>query len=427
MKKLLSLALALIMCCSTLSACAVETVAAAAPNNAENAADTPIRSGEATVSSAVKLASSAGTMEIKETYGTITLSSPILYTISVSDLGKIDMSSAEVIREGVPFDEVSAAEYASQNMWSKISAVYAIPTGTIITLPSGILTSTILQMDVTVENGVCRADQLNVSLFPGYDAIQAPEPEPAYIAVIELEYVNVPEKSTVTADGSGVSGSSPDDRYAGSIAFFVSEDASAENPFGSSVPAAPETPQAPATSSPTGNSGFTDVAADAYYFEPVNWAIQKSIASGMGDGLFSPDITCSTAHILTFLWRAKGSPKPTSTTNPFTDVQESDYYYKAALWAKENNVLPLPFNPAFQGDAPCTRGMAMLYIWRAAGFFAAEKSSGFADVPDTSLYAPAVDWAVENGVTTGMGDGTFGSEIICTRAQIITFLYRAFK
>lgn len=429
MKKLFSLMLALAMCCLTLSACAVGTGEPAAPDNDKGTLDTFVSSGNEPANSVVMLANSAGNTEINEVYGTITLSNPILYTISTSGLGKIDMSSMVATVEDMPYDEDTfgcpASEYPNRYMWPHISAVYAVPEGTTVTFPSGILTFTIFELDLTVENGTCRADELNVFNYPGFGAIPMPKPDPtSYIAVIELKYTNVPENSTVTSGGSGASGTAIGDGIAGYVAFYVPKDSTAENPFGSSTSTAPA---APVTPPPTGNSGFTDVAADAYYYEPVQWAVEKNITSGTTDTTFSPDNTCTTAQILTFLWRTKGSPEPTSTENPFTDVQESDYYYKAALWAKENNVLPLPFNPAFQGDTPCTRGMSMLYIWRAAGFFAAEKSSNFTDVPATTLYAPAVDWAVENGITYGTSDTTFSPDNTCTRAQIMTFLYRAFK
>lgn len=435
MKKLLSLTLALAMCFSlTLSACAVETEEAAAPNSIESTVDTSVSSGNEAVNSVDTFANSAGDTEIKESFGTITLSNPILYTISTSDLGKIDIGSAELTIEDQPYDESSfgrpSSEYIS-GWWSDISAVYAVPEGTTATFPSGIVTATVFELDLTVENGACRADDMKVFLFPGYDTL--PLNGNGFILTIKLDYTEVPENIRVTPGGSGGSGSAIGDSDAGTIAFYVPEDASAGNPFGSSAPAAPSTPQTPATTATpttpatTGSSTFTDVAANAYYAESVKWAVEKGITSGTTATTFSPNNTCTTAQILTFLWRAKGSPEPTSTANPFTDVKESAYYYKAALWAKENNVLPLPFNPALKGDSPCTRAMAMLYIWRADGFLAAEKSSSFTDVAATTIYAPAIDWAVEKGITSGTTDTTFSPDNTCTRAQIVTFLYRAFK
>lgn len=171
--------------------------------------------------------------------------------------------------------------------------------------------------------------------------------------------------------------------------------------------------------------GFNDVLETDYFAASVLWAVENSVTSGTTSTTFSPDDTCTTAQILTFLWRAKGSPEPTSKTSTFTDIKESDYFYKAALWAKENNIISKD-STAFNGNTPCTRSMAVLYIWRAAGFPAAEKTSSFTDVAATTLYAPAVDWAVEAGVTSGTSATTFSPDMTCTRAQIVTFLYRAF-
>lgn len=171
--------------------------------------------------------------------------------------------------------------------------------------------------------------------------------------------------------------------------------------------------------------GFNDVLETDYFAASVLWAVENSVTSGTTATTFSPDDTCTTAQILTFLWRAKGSPEPTSKTSTFTDIKESGYFYKAALWAKENNIISKD-STAFNGNTPCTRSMAVLYIWRAAGFPAAEKTSSFTDVAATTLYAPAVDWAVEAGVTSGTSATTFSPDMTCTRAQIVTFLYRAF-
>lgn len=156
------------------------------------------------------------------------------------------------------------------------------------------------------------------------------------------------------------------------------------------------------------------------------WAVDKGITAGTSKTTFSPNSTCTTAQILTFLWRSQGSPEPTSKTNTFTDIKESDYFYKAALWAKENNIVSRD-STVFNGNTPCTRSSAVLYIWRATGFPAATKSSSFTDVATTTIYAPAVDWAVEQGVTSGTSKTTFSSDTTCTRAQIVTFLYRAFS
>ena len=169
---------------------------------------------------------------------------------------------------------------------------------------------------------------------------------------------------------------------------------------------------------------FTDVSETAYYKEPVAWAVEKGITNGTSATTFSPDNTCTRAQILTFLWRAAGSPESKNHVGKFTDVKESDYFYKAAHWAAETDIIVLKGN-RFDPHTPCTRAATVEYIWRYAGAPAAEGAS-FKDVsPDTELET-AVSWAVKNGVTKGTSATTFSPDNTCTRARIVTFLYRAF-
>lgn len=164
---------------------------------------------------------------------------------------------------------------------------------------------------------------------------------------------------------------------------------------------------------------FTDVADSAYYAAPVAWAVEKGITAGTTETTFSPNNTCTTAQILTFLWRAKGQPEPT-IANSFTDVAESAYYYKAALWAYENGMVS---GTTFGGGTPCTRSQTVTYLWKLAGSPEAAPSA-FTDVASGAEYAPAVAWAVEKGVTGGTTATTFSPDNTCTRGQIVTFLYR---
>ena len=169
---------------------------------------------------------------------------------------------------------------------------------------------------------------------------------------------------------------------------------------------------------------FTDVPADAYYFKPVSWAVEAGITNGAGAGKFNPNGSCTRGQIVTFLWRAAGSPQPTGEANPFTDVKPSDYFYKPVLWAVENQVTGGTGAGTFSPGRPCTRDQAVTFLWRAAGKPSASGSSAFTDVPAGSYYEGAVNWAVENGITTGAGAGRFNPGGACTRGQIVTFLYR---
>lgn len=166
-------------------------------------------------------------------------------------------------------------------------------------------------------------------------------------------------------------------------------------------------------------AGFTDVPADTYCYDAVTWAVKQGITSGTSGSTFSPNNSCTTAQILTFLWRASGSPAPAGD-NPFSDVKSGDYYAAAAAWAYEKGIVS---GKTFGGDAPCTRSMAVTYMWKAAGSPSA-KAAGFTDVPAGADFAPAVAWAVEQGITGGTGGGAFSPEKICTRGQIVTFLFR---
>lgn len=169
-------------------------------------------------------------------------------------------------------------------------------------------------------------------------------------------------------------------------------------------------------------SAFTDVTADAYYADAVKWAVEKEITTGTTATTFAPNTTCTTGQILTFLWRANGSPAPTPTTaNPFTDVKESDYYYKAALWAAEKGMVS---GTALGASTPCTRSATVTYLWKLAGEPSATKEAAFSDVPSGADYAKAVAWAVARGITSGTSATTFAPDTTCTRGQIVTFLYR---
>lgn len=170
-------------------------------------------------------------------------------------------------------------------------------------------------------------------------------------------------------------------------------------------------------------SGFDDVAVGAYYEEPVIWAVDRKVTSGTSAFTFSPDDVCTRAQIITFLWRAVGSPNPTEE-NPFTDIKESNYFYKAALWANENGLVT---SEGFAGTTPCTRAATVTYIWTIAGKPEAANASSFADVAADAEYAAAVAWAVEKGITSGTSATEFSPDMICSRGQIVTFLYRAFR
>ena len=172
-------------------------------------------------------------------------------------------------------------------------------------------------------------------------------------------------------------------------------------------------------------SPFSDVSTSAYYYEAVKWAQEKGITGGIGNGLFGPNQPCTRAQIVTFLWRAAGSPEPKSMSS-FSDVSADSYYAKAVAWAVENGITTGTGDGKFSPDATCTRAQSVTFLFRAIGKLVDSKAE-FSDVLTDSYYANAVAWAVENGVTNGIGDGLFGPGNSCTRAQIVTFLFRAYQ
>jgi len=173
---------------------------------------------------------------------------------------------------------------------------------------------------------------------------------------------------------------------------------------------------------------FEDVKADAYYADAVQWAVENSITNGYGsESTFCPDIECTRGQVVTFLWRAAGSPEPVSLNNPFTDVANNTYYYKAVLWAVENGITAgYGSDTIFNPDGVCTRAQVATFMWRAAGKPGMTGlNNRFTDISSDTYYYDAVLWAVENGITNGYGSDTiFNPDGNCTRGQIVTFLYR---
>ena len=172
---------------------------------------------------------------------------------------------------------------------------------------------------------------------------------------------------------------------------------------------------------------FKDVPANAYYYEAVKWAQEKGITGGIGNGLFGPNDPCTRAQIVTFLWRAAGSPAPKNTGTAFGDVKLGSFYEQAVAWAVENGITGGTGDGKFSPDATCTRAQSVTFLYRAAGSPAVSGSAEFGDVATNAYYADAVAWAAKKGITTGIGGGLFGSDNDCTRAQIVTFLWRCKK
>ena len=172
---------------------------------------------------------------------------------------------------------------------------------------------------------------------------------------------------------------------------------------------------------------FVDVATGSYYEDAVDWAVENGITKGTDDTHFSPDGICTRAQAVTFLWRTAGSPKPEIRTMPFTDVPVGSYYYDAVLWAVENGITKGTSDTTFSPNMTCTRAQIVAFLWRSEKSPAAGTANPFADVKSTAYYADAVLWAVKENITKGTTSTTFSPNADCTRAQIVTFLWRCKK
>lgn len=172
---------------------------------------------------------------------------------------------------------------------------------------------------------------------------------------------------------------------------------------------------------------FKDVVSGAYYAQPVAWAVENGITNGTSATTFSPNADCTRGQVVTFLWRAEGCPEPESKDNPFVDVKnkgKTEPYYTAILWAFEQGITLGYDETHFKPAASVTRGQFVTFLWRAAGEPAGSKAAPFKDVSSGAFYAAAVSWAVEEGITNGYTSTSFAPNATCTRAQVVTFLYR---
>lgn len=179
------------------------------------------------------------------------------------------------------------------------------------------------------------------------------------------------------------------------------------------------------TPTPTPSGRFTDVPTNAWYYEAVEWAVDKGIVTGMTDTTFAPNRVCTRAEVMQILWATKGKKYISSSRNPFTDVDSNAWYANAVLWAYQNGITSGTTRTTFSPAATCTRAQVMTFIWAAQNNPSASGSISFRDVSSSAYYYNAVKWAVKNGVTSGTSATTFSPNQQCTRAQIVTFIYKA--
>ncbi len=197
-------------------------------------------------------------------------------------------------------------------------------------------------------------------------------------------------------------------------------------PAGAAAPKAGPPKPAAAPSAPAAAPGktirFSDVKEGAYYYDAVQWAVSHEVVMGTSETTFSPDQNCTRGQAVLIIWRAEGSPAPKSQKNPFTDVAKNAYYYDAALWAAERGIVT---GSTLLPDDVVTRGQMVTFLYRNAGSPAVRGESTFTDVPKDAYFAPAVAWATGKKITSGTGEHSFSPDAGCTRGQIVTFLYKA--
>ncbi len=193
--------------------------------------------------------------------------------------------------------------------------------------------------------------------------------------------------------------------------------------------ASPKPTPTPTPTPPGSKSPFSDVKSGAYYYEPVLWAVKHNpqITNGTSATTFSPDATCTRGQVVTFLWRANGCPEPKNTKSPFKDVSKDAYYYKAVLWAVENGITNGTSGTTFSPNAPCTRAHVVTFLWRSEGSVKTGGQNPFRDVKSGQYYTDAVLWAVSKDITKGTDATHFSPDKPCSRGQIVTFLYRDMK
>ena len=184
--------------------------------------------------------------------------------------------------------------------------------------------------------------------------------------------------------------------------------------------------EVPPLTKPTPKNPFTDVSETDWFYEPVLWAVAEGVTGGKTETTFAPNEGCTRAQVVTFLWAANGKPEPVNTNNPFTDIAESDWYYNAVLWAVEKGITTGVSATEFGPEQTCTRAQIVTFLYAAMNKPEISGNSEFADVADGDWFAKPVIWAAENEVTGGIGEGMFGPNDTCTRAQVVTFLFKVY-
>ena len=294
--------------------------------------------------------------------------------------------------------------------------------GTVTALKQGTAVITAAARD----GGYSACCTVSVSLTPAGD-----------IAVYSIDVLNAANGNVVSSHGSACAGAvvcltvSPANGYVLESITVTDQDnkpiklTGEDGKYTFIMPASDVTVRAVFAANHSGEGGFTDVPAGSYYYDAVQWAVNKNITNGISTNTFSPNGICTRAEAVTFLWRAAGSPAPKFTVMPFTDVKAGAYYYDAVLWAVENGIANGTGDTTFSPNANCSRAQIITFLWRAQQSPAAGALNPSTDVKAEAYYYAAILWAAEEKVANGTSAVTFSPDDSCTRGQIVTFIWRA--
>lgn len=318
---------------------------------------------------------------------------------------------------GIPADRLIATTVTvtSEGLYGKLSAQLKVPVAALPTVTAGSNALSVQLNAAGAGRNIPAATQYVVALYQGNTLVETK----TVSTVQTVAFSGLSSGTAYTLKSYAVSPVGRSDILSQTVT--TASGSSGGHTSGGGNSSRPSDPKPPVNDPST---GFTDVKNDAYYADAVKWAVDRGITNGQTTTLFGAEASCTRAQIVTFLWRAAGSPVLQTTKNPFTDLSEDAYYYQAVLWAVEQGITVGTTETTFDPDQTCTRGEAVTFLHRNAGEPVAAGNHGFQDVNGSDYYDNAVQWAREKNITSGTTETTFSPNARCSRGQIVTFLYR---
>ena len=318
---------------------------------------------------------------------------------------------------GIPADRLIATTVTvtGEGLYGKLSAQLKVPVAALPTVTAGSNALSVQLNAAGAGRNIPAATQYVVALYQGNTLVETK----TVSTVQTVAFSGLSSGTAYTLKSYAVSPVGRSDILSQTVT--TASGSSGGHTSSGSNSSRPSDPKPPVNDPST---GFTDVKNDAYYADAVKWAVDRGITNGQTTTLFGAEASCTRAQIVTFLWRAAGSPVLQTTKNPFTDLSEDAYYYQAVLWAVEQGITVGTTETTFDPDQTCTRGEAVAFLHRNAGEPVAAGNHGFQDVNGSDYYDNAVQWAREKSITSGTTETTFSPNARCTRGQIVTFLYR---